>query len=300
MQLNNPGRETTMSQLISIILPVYDEGSDSLGQLLDQLIKVCTTFNNTTEIIIVDDGSKTPVSAPEGVQVIRHPYNMGNGAAVKTGARNAKGDIMVFMDADRQHSPDDIQQLLSKLDKGYDMVVGARRSGSQAGYHRAVGNRLYNRLASWMTGCRIEDLTSGFRAVRADKFKKFLYLLPNGFSYPTTITMAFFRSAYPVAYVPIHVGTRQGRSNISLMKDGVRFLIIILRIGALFSPMRLFLPVSLVFFFVGLFYYSYTYLAYHRLTIMSALLFIASMLTFLIGIVSEQISSLHYRGNEDK
>jgi len=179
------------------------------------------------------------------------------------------------------------------------MVVGARSFGSQANMHRALGNISYNRLASWMTGHRIEDLTSGFRAVRADKFKRFLYLLPNGFSYPTTITMAFFRSAFPVAYVPIETARRQGRSNIRLLRDGLRFFVIILRIGALFSPMRLFLPVSGVFFLLGLSYYTYTYLSWGRLTIMSALLFIASMLTFLIGIVSEQVSSLHYQRSAD-
>ena len=226
---------------------------------------------------------------------------MGNGAAIKTGARTAHGDILVFMDSDGQHRPKDIALLLHKLDEGYDMVVGARARKSQAGMHRAAGNGLYNWVASWMTGRKIEDLTSGFRAVRSAKFRKFLYLLPNGFSYPTTITMAFFRSAYPVAYVPIQTDTRKGRSKINLLKDGIRFFIIILRIGALFSPMRLFLPVSFLFFLLGTALYSYTYITVGRFTNMSALLYIASMLTFLIGIVSEQVSSLHYKdANEDR
>lgn len=281
----------------SIVIPAKNE-AENIGRLLAAL----KNRFPSTEIIVVNDGSTddTPaVCAAHGVQIINHPYGMGNGAAIKTGARAATREVLVFMDADGQHRPEDIPSLLEKLAEGYDMVVGARSFRTQAGLHRALGNIGYNRLASWMTGHRIEDLTSGFRAVRAAKFKRFLYLLPNGFSYPTTITMAFFRSAYPVTYVPIEAARREGRSNIRLLKDGVRFLVIIMRIGTLFSPMRLFLPVSAVFFLVGLGYYTYTYLSWGRLTIMSALLFIASMLTFLIGIVSEQVSSLHYKSNED-
>ena len=179
------------------------------------------------------------------------------------------------------------------------MVIGARSRDSQAGNHRAIGNSIYNRLASFMIGREVADLTSGFRAVRTDKFRRFLYLLPNGFSYPTTITMAFFRSAYSVAYVPIQTAARRGRSHIHLLKDGLRFFVIILKIGTLFSPMRLFIPVSFFFFLLGTSYYSYTYITQGRFTNMSALLFIASMLSFLIGIVSEQVSSLHYKGTEE-
>lgn len=282
---------------ISIIIPAKNE---ALG--LARILPDIRRLYPQAEIIVVNDGSTDQtrvVCEDHGIQLISHPYSMGNGAAVKTGARAAAGDTLVLMDADGQHRPDDIPRLLEKLDEGYDMAIGARSRNSQANMHRAFGNGVYNRLASWMTGHRIDDLTSGFRAVKAEKFKKFLYLLPNGFSYPTTITMAFFRSAFPVTYVAIHTGTRQGRSSISLIKDGIRFFLIILKIGTLFSPMRLFLPVSLVFFLTGVCYYSYTYITQGRLTIMSALLFIASMLTFLIGIVSEQVSSLHYKNNSE-
>jgi glycosyltransferase involved in cell wall biosynthesis len=251
------------------------------------------------ELIVVDDGSideTASISRSKGAHVLSHPYSMGNGAAIKSGARYAHGNMIVFLDADGQHDPDDIPKLLAKLQEGYDMVVGSRLFSTQAGAYRAFGNVIYNRLASWMTGHQINDLTSGFRAVRARNFRRFLYLLPNGFSYPTTSTMAFFRSGYPVAYVPIRAGRRDGTSSkIRPIRDGVRFFVIIMKIGALFSPMRLFLPVSFFFFAVGVLYYSYTYFTSGRLTIMSALLFIASMLTFLIGIVSEQVSSLHYR-----
>ena len=163
---------------------------------------------------------------------------MGNGAAIKRGARAASGDVLVFMDADGQHAAEHVASLLAKLEEGYDMVVGARDRSGQANLHRGLANAFYNRLASWMTGHRIADLTSGFRAVRADKFREFLHLLPNGFSYPTTSTMAFFRSAYPVAYVPIPVAKRIGtNSHIRPLKDGVRFLLIIFKIASLYSPL---------------------------------------------------------------
>lgn len=282
---------------LSIILPAKNEANS-----LAKLLPVLRASYPQAEILVANDGSTDntiQVCQLHGVTIISQPYSMGNGAAVKTGARAAAGEILVFMDADGQHDPQDIPRLLARLSDGYDMVVGARSWGSQAGMQRALGNSVYNRIASLMTGHKIEDLTSGFRAVRAAKFRKFLYLLPNGFSYPTTITMAFFRSAYPVAYVPIHARKREGMSNIRLFRDGVRFFVIIMKIGALFSPMRLFLPVSLLFFATGLGYYSYTYFNSGRLTIMSALLFIAAMLTFLIGIVSEQVSSLHYKSADE-
>lgn len=277
----------------SIVIPARNEEAG-----LNGLLPRIRDKYPEAEIIVVNDGSSDgteKVCLRNNVRVITHPYCMGNGASIKTGARCARGNILVLMDADGQHDPDDIARLLQKLSEGYDMVVGARSLPSQAGLHRAIGNNIYNKIASWMVKHKIEDLTSGFRVVRARRFRRFLYLLPNGFSYPTTITMAFFRSAYPIAYIPIVAGKRKGMSNIRLIHDGFRFLIIIMKIGALFSPMRLFLPVSFFFFIVGVCYYSYTYLTSGRFTIMSALLFIASMLTFLIGIVSEQVSSLHYK-----
>ena len=255
-----------------------------------------------SEILVIDDGStdKTKELAEQaGARVISHPYSQGNGAAIKTGARNANGEILIFMDADGQHDPQDIPRLLEKLEQGYDMIVGARKSNTHASLFRRFGNAFYNKLASLMTGHKIEDLTSGFRAVRADKFRKFLYLLPNGFSYPTTSTMAFFRSGFPVAYVPIHAGKREGKSHIKIFKDGIRFFVIILKIGALFSPMRLFLPISFFLFSLGLGYYSYTFVSQDRFTNMSALLFTSALMTFLMGLISEQISSLHYKSSED-
>jgi glycosyltransferase involved in cell wall biosynthesis len=225
---------------------------------------------------------------------------MGNGAAIKRGARAAKGHTLVFMDADGQHDPALIQRLLDRLSEGFDMVVGARDWAGQAGVGRGVANTLYNWLASRMTNFPVLDLTSGFRAVRADRFREFLHLLPNGFSYPTTITMAFFRSAYAVAYEPIPVARRVGRSHIRPLRDGVRFLLIIFKIATLYSPLKLFVPASVLFFLAGLGHYVFTFIAQHRFTNMSLLLFSASVIIFLIGLISEQITALMYRpvGNE--
>jgi glycosyltransferase involved in cell wall biosynthesis len=283
---------------ISIILPARNEFS-SLGQILPELGAL---FPNA-EIIVVDDGSIDETSAVCGIaqtRVISHPYPKGNGAAIKTGARAASGDVLVFMDADGQHKPEDIPALLEKFNEGFDMVVGARTNGSQAGLHRALANDIFSRFATWMVQQPVEDLTSGFRVVKASKFRKFLYLLPNGFSYPTTITMSFFRAGFSVAYTPIHTPRRSsGKSHIRPIRDGVRFMLIIIKVGTLFSPQKLFIPVSMAFFTTGFSYYLYTYLTVSRFTNMSALLLISAVLTFLIGIVSEQISALHYKGIDD-
>lgn len=278
---------------LSIILPARNEA----GAVGATVAGIRARYPEA-EIIVVNDGSSdatAQVAAQAGARVISKPYGMGNGAAVKTGARAAGGDVLVFMDADGQHDPADIPRLLAKLDAGYDMVVGARDGGSQASVGRGVANGLYNRLASWMTGHVVADLTSGFRAARADKFREFIHLLPNGFSYPTTSTMAFFRSAYPVAYVSITAARRVGKSHIRPLRDGVRFLLIIFKIATLYSPLKLFAPVAASFFLLGLGNYAYTFLRGHRFTNMSALLLSASVIVFLIGLISEQITNLTYK-----
>lgn len=285
-----------LSPTISIILPAKNE-SGGLRKTLPSL----RALHPDAEIIVVNDGSTddtAAIAAELGARVVSHPYSKGNGAAIKSGARAATGDILVFMDADGQHKPEDVQRLLARLDEGFDMVVGARGLGSQAGAHRAAANSLYNVLATWMVEQKVADLTSGFRAVKAHLFRQFLYLLPNGFSYPTTITMSFFRAGYSVAYEPIEAPKRIGKSHIRLVRDGMRFFLIIFKIGTLYSPLKLFLPISLAFFGLGLGYYGYTYAYFSRFTNMSALLFITSTLVFLIGLVSEQISSLNYKDSD--
>lgn len=279
---------------ISVILPAKNE-AEGLARTLPKL----RALMPDAEIIVVDDGSTDETAAvgrQHGAQVLSAPYSMGNGAAIKRGAREASGDVLVFMDADGQHDPAYIPLLIERLGQGFDMVVGARSADGQANVGRGLANSFYNRLATWMTGHEVDDLTSGFRAARADRFREFLHLLPNGFSYPTTSTMAFFRSAYPVAYVQIPVAKRVGNgSHIRPIKDGIRFLIIIFKIATLYSPLKLFAPAGAMFFVLGLGYYAYTYITEGRFTNMSALLFSAAVIIFLIGLISEQITALTYR-----
>jgi len=278
---------------LSIVLPAKNEGA-SLSGLLPKLKGAFPE----AEIIVVDDGSSddtTEICERDGVVCVHHPYSMGNGAAIKSGARASSGDVIVFMDADSQHDPGDIQKLLDRLEEGYDMAVGARDASSQASFGRRVANGFYNRFASWMTEQKIADLTSGFRAVDANRFREFLHLLPNGFSYPTSITMAFFRAGYLVSYVPITAHRRIGKSHIRPVKDGIRFLLIIFKVGTLFSPLKIFVPIAGVFAGAGLLWYTYTFAQFGRFTNMSALLFINAVIVFLIGLVSEQITTLLYR-----
>ncbi len=282
-----------INKKISIILPTRNEAT-SLELLIPELIKA---FSDA-EIILVNDGSTDQtleIAQKFDVQIVNHPYPKGNGAAVKSGARSATGEILVFMDADGQHQPQEIHKLLAELGQGYDMVVGSRSNKAQASWMRLIVNKAYNFLASWITAQKIYDLTSGFRAVNAVKFKEYLHLLPNGFSYPTTITMAFFRAGYSVSYIDVDVLQRTGTSHIRPLKDGVRFLLIIFKVGTLYSPLKFFVPISFFVFITGVSYYLYTFFTQGRFTNMSALLITTSLLIFFIGIVSEQLTMLFYR-----
>lgn len=279
---------------LSVVIPARNE-AEGLAALLPELQAALPG----AEIILSDDGSTDgthDLAQTLGVRVVRRPYGAGNGAAIKAGARAATREWIVFMDGDGQHRAQDVTRLLSRLQEGYEMVVGARNASGQASKHRGLANAFYNQLASWMVGHPVKDLTSGFRVVRRRKFKEFLHLLPNGFSYPTTSTMAFFRAGYPVAYEPIDVQQRLAgtTSHVKIWRDGVRFLLIIFKIGTLYSPLKLFAPIAASFFVTGLGYYLYTYLTQHRFTNMSVLLFSAAVIIFLIGLVSEQITALMY------
>ncbi len=281
---------------VSVVLPAKNEAL-AVGKTVHGILAQVPD----AQVIVVNDGSTddtAAVAAQAGAKVVGHPYSKGNGAAVKTGARAATGEVIVFMDADGQHDPADIARLLAKLEQGYDMVVGARQKGSQASLGRSVANGVYNRLASYMTGHRVDDLTSGFRAVRAGKFREFLYLLPNGFSYPTTSTMAFFRAGYSVGYEPIHATKRIGKSHIRLLRDGARFLLIIFKIGTLYSPLKLFVPMASLLAVLATGWYGYTYWNMNRFTNMSMLLYVGSVMVFLMGLISEQITALMYQDKQ--
>jgi glycosyltransferase involved in cell wall biosynthesis len=279
---------------LSIVIPAKNE-SENLSSFLPELIAAYPD----AEVIVVNDGSSddtAQVVEAAGARVISNPYSKGNGAAIKTGARAASGEHILFMDGDGQHQVKDVAGLLEKLDEGYDLVVGARsgREG-QASVARWGANSLYNMFSSWMVGHRIDDLTSGMRAVNRSKFVSFLHLLPNGFSYPTTSTMAFYRAGYSVCFVPIDCLQREGDSHINVWRDGVRFLLIIFKVGTLYSPLKLFFPSAVLVFGSGLLYYAYTYFNFDRFTNMSLLLFVSSALIFLMGLISEQITNLMYQ-----
>ncbi len=277
---------------LSIIIPTKNE-----DQAIGAVVATARAEFPAAEIIVVDDGSDdatAKVAAEAGAIVIQHPESLGNGAAVKSGARAAQGEVLALMDGDGQHDARELGKLLEKLDQGYQMAIGARDSGSHANVGRLFANGLYNQLASLISGRRILDLTSGFRVVRASLFKEFLYLLPNGFSYPTTITMAFLRSGYPVCFEPIKAADRKGDSHIRPIRDGIRFLVIIFKVATLYSPLKVFLPVSGLFFATGIGYYMYTYITTGRFTNMSMLVLSAAVIIFLIGLISEQITALTY------
>ncbi|HYA29972.1 MAG TPA: glycosyltransferase family 2 protein [Acidobacteriota bacterium] len=281
---------------ISIIIPAFNEAKN-LAKLLDGIHQLKLP---TTEILVVDDGSTdstAEIALNGGANVVRHPYNIGNGAAVKSGLRAAKGRYIVLMDGDGQHNTEDIPKLLAEA-ANYHMVVGARAKGSKLRFHRYVANTLYNFLASYVTRFKVQDLTSGFRTLSRRDALRFIDLLPNTFSYPTTLTLAFLRSGLTVKYVPIQSLYRAGQSKISLITDGIRFLLIITKIATLFSPFRVFLPVSIFFFLAGVSNYAYTYFTQNRFTNMSVFALTTSVIIFMLGLISEQIALLRMERQE--
>lgn len=283
---------------VSVVIPAYNEE----GAIGTTVREVLAQVPDLREVIVVDDGSSDDtagIAEAAGAKVIRSPYNKGNGAAVKAGLRAAAGDVVVMMDGDGQHSAKDVVRLLEQIELGHDMCVGARTFGSQAGLHRGLANWLYNTLASYVAGHKIPDLTSGFRAIRRQVARRFIYLLPNTFSYPSTITLALFRAGYSVSYIPIEAARRVGKSKISYLRDGSRFLVIITKIATLFAPIKVFLPTAAVFFGLGLGWYAHTYFSYHRFTNMSAFLMMFSVQLFLLGFIAEQIAQLRFDRSED-
>jgi len=281
---------------ISIIIPAYNE-----GQAIGALVRKIKELYPHVEVLVIDDGSTDDTAAmarDAGASVYSHPHNIGNGAAIKSGIRLASGEVLVFLDGDGQHDPRDVERLLEGFPE-YDMVVGARTKGNQASWGRAFANRIYNWLASYVAKFQVQDLTSGFRAVKFDIAREYLHLLPNTYSYPTTLTLCVLRSGRSLRYVPIETENRKkGKSKIRILPDGIRFFLIITRICTLYSPFRIFLPVSFAMFCLGLGYYLYTFLSQGRFTNMSLLLFTTSVLVFMMGLISEQISQMRFEKSE--
>jgi glycosyltransferase involved in cell wall biosynthesis len=278
---------------VSVVIPAFNEAS-GIGEVVAEL----SAAGPWREVIVVDDGSTDATgerAAAAGAVVVRHPYNKGNGAAVKSGIRRAAGEFVMIVDGDGQHRPEDARRLVSRLGE-YDLVIGARASTTQATLARRAGNSLLNGLASYLTGRHIPDLTSGFRGARRECLGEFLHLLPNGFSTPTTTTLAFIKAGYNVGFEPTEARQRVGSSKIKLARDGAKFLIIILKIVTIFSPLRVFVPVSLASLAVGVAYAAWTVATQHHITNSSVLLIMLAVIVFLVGLVSEQISALRFEG----
>lgn len=281
---------------VSVIMPAYEEAA-VIAEIIGRVSGVLGSLGLSHEIIVADDGSAdgtADAAKKAGARVFSHPYNMGNGAAVKTGIRNARGETIVLLDADGQHPPEEIPRLLEKLGP-YDLVVGARTSKSNASVHRNFANGVYNRLATYVSGRKIDDLTSGFRAIKAHIAKEIVSLLPNTFSYPTTMTLAVVRTGYSLAYVPFAAPAREGKSKIRIFRDGIRFFLIILKIATLFAPLKIFMPTSIIMFFTGMGYGLYRIFALdQRYGPTSAMLMTVSVVVFLMGLISEQITQLRF------
>ena len=278
---------------VSVVIPAYNE-SDAIAGVIGVLRGAACWH----EIIVVDDGSSDGTgdhAAAAGATVVKLPYNMGNGAAVKNGIRRATGDYILIVDADGQHPPEDALRLVARLGE-YDMVIGARSSATQSKQARRAGNGALNRLASYLTGREIPDLTSGFRGANAAALREFIHLIPNGFSTPTTTTLAFIKAGYRVTFEPIHARQRTGQSKIRLARDGAKFLMIIFKIITSFSPLRIFVPISGASLLLGVAYGVWNVVLHARIPNGSVLLILFAVVVFLVGLVSEQISALRFEG----
>ena len=280
---------------VSVIIPAYNEAG-----VIAEVVAALAAAAPWHQIIVVDDGSRDETAAratAAGATVVKHPYNKGNGAAVKSGIRKASGEYVLIIDGDGQHRPEDACRLVERLGE-FDLVIGARTSATQATHARKFGNSALNNFASYLTGRHIPDLTSGFRAARRECLREFIHLLPNGFSTPTTTTLAFIKAGYNVVFEPVEARARIGQSKIRLARDGAKFFMIILKIVTIFSPLRVFLPISLVTFAVGTAYLAWTVATQSKIPNGAVLLLLFSVVVFLVGLVSEQIAALRFEGRQ--
>ena len=286
----------------SVVLPVYNE-EEVISSTIHDIVAVFNRMDLEWEIVAVDDGSddqsvdvlrSLESEFGSAFKLVRHPYNKGNGATIKTGIRNASGEVIVCMDCDGQHDPEDILKMLPFLGE-YDLIVGARPFKEDGVWYRNLANRFYNGLASRLTDFKIEDLTSGFRIFKADVVKKFYHLFPQHFSYPTTSTLALLKGGYNIKYVPINIQPRKtGASKIRLFRDGLRFTTIIFKIILLFEPMRVFLPVTAAAFILGFVSTILGMIQAARLYVPNSavVLFVLGVISFLMGILAEHTTAI--------
>ena len=278
---------------VSVVIPAFNEAGAITG-----VVDAIKAAGDWREIIVVDDGSSDATGAlarGAGAIVVTHPYNKGNGAAVKSGIRRATGDYVLIVDGDGQHHAADAVRLVTRLGE-YDLVIGARSPATQATFIRRAGNGALNWFASYLTGTSIRDLTSGLRGARREHLLEFLHLLPNGFSTPTTTTLAFIKAGHNVTFEPTNARSRVGASKIKLARDGAKFFVIILKIVTIFSPLRVFLPIAAAAFLVGVAYGIWNVAVHSRIPNGAVLLILFSVVVFLVGLVSEQISALRTEG----
>jgi glycosyltransferase involved in cell wall biosynthesis len=282
---------TNLASQVSVVIPAFNEQDGIEG-----VVAGVQSQAAWREVLVVDDGSTDATAAraeAAGARVLRHPYNKGNGAAVKTGIRAATGEIILLMDADGQHDPEEIEAVLAPM-ATHDMVIGARASHDQD-WLRALGNALFKRFASWLTSRSIPDLTSGFRAARRARLLEIIHLLPNGFSYPTTSCLAFLKAGHNVSFIPVKARRRVGKSKIRVLRDGVRFLLLIVKVVTLYSPLKVFFPVSALALVLGLGYGAWNVVLHHKIPMGAALLVQLAVVVFFFGLLSEQIASQQER-----
>lgn len=280
---------------VSVVIPACNE-AEAIASVVGEL----SATASWRQILVVDDGSTDGTAeraAAAGATVIRHPYKKGNGAAVKTGIRAATGEYVLIIDGDGQHPPADAVRLVDKLGE-YDLVVGARAGETHAGWSRRLGNGLLNRLATYLAERSIPDLTSGFRAARRSGLQEFIHLLPNGFSTPTTTTLAFIKAGYSVGFEPVHARARAGSSKIRFSRDGLKFLLIVLRVITIYSPFKIFLPIAAFALLLGVGYAAWTIPTQQHIAPISVLLISLGVMVFLVGLISEQISALRFEGRK--